>query len=138
MRKAVKFMAAGCALFLLLAVGFVTYMGWELRSQPPSYELPALARDLPGPSLEDAQKEFRERVRKKFPDGTSAQSLAAELQRQGFKLSKIANAFMTESVFNASIEQQGFPCARDWTISWHKNQDGQAENINGSYVVTCL
>jgi hypothetical protein len=137
MPKAIKFMVAGTALFLLLVVGFVAYLAWELRPQPPTSELPALVRDLPGRDLTDAEKAFRDRVRKKFPEGVSAQALAGQLRRDGFKLGKISNTFMTESLSNASVKQSGGMCLRRWMISWHTDRQGYARDIKSSYGIDC-
>lgn len=137
MRKAVKFMVAGSILFLLLVIGFAAYLGWELRPQPPDSALPALVRDLPGPLLTEAQKAFRQRVEKKFPDGVSAQELAAELGREGFGLGRLSEPFTTETIFHAYVAQHGGVCLRHWSVSWHVDQDGRARDIKGAYSADC-
>jgi len=137
MRKAVKFMVAGTVSFLLLVVGFVAYLGWELRPQPPTSQLPALVRDLPGPLVTDAQKAFYNRVRAKFPNGMGADALAAELQREGFKLGRARPEFHTPRPYFALVEQHGGMCLRSWHIRWQRDEQGRAQDIDGRFHFDC-
>lgn len=138
MRKAVKFMVAGSVLFLLLVVGFVAYLGWELRPQPPTSALPALVRDVPGSLVTDVQKAFHDRVRNRFPNGIDADALAAELSREGFELRQ-ARSEITGSPPQhfAFVEQHGGMCLKDWSIWWRRDAEGRAQDIDGRFRLAC-
>ena len=137
MSKTLKIMAAGSIAFLLLVVGFLAYLGWELRARPPTSELPALVRDLPGPQVTDVKMAFHDRVRNRFPNGTGADALAAELQREGFKLGRTRAEFDPSRPYYASVEQHGGMCLSDWTIWWHRDEQGRAQDIEGRFSYDC-
>jgi hypothetical protein len=119
--------------FLLLAGGAAwLYVDLDraFRPKPPDSALPFLLRDLYG-NVDEARQRFRQRVHHAFPSGTDAASISAALRRDGFPIS----AWRLEW---ASFEQSSFPCHRFWTISWHENPNGKAEDIKGDYSLSCL
>ena len=134
-------MVAGTALFLLLVVGFVAYLDWELRPQPPSTELPALVRDLRGPLVTDMQKAFHDRVQRRFPDGVGADALATELQHEGFALRnmrpELGGVPLGTRMYFASVEQHGGPCLSNWSIWWRRDEQGRAQGVDGRFRFDC-
>jgi hypothetical protein len=138
MRKAVKFMVAGGLSFLILVAGFVAYLGWELRDQPPTSALPALVRDVPGSLVTDIQKAFHNRVRNRFPNGIGADALAAELKREGFELRRTRQEITSLPPQDfAFVEQHGGMCLKNWTIWWHRDEQGRAQDIDGLFRFDC-
>ena len=143
MRKTVKLMVAVSVSCLLLVVGFIAYLAWadlawELRTQPPTSALPALVRDLPGPLVADVQKAFHDRVRKRFPNGIDADALAAELNREGFRLRKTRQEITGSPPLNfAFVEQHSGMCLKDWSIFWHRDAQGRAQDIDGRFRFDC-
>jgi hypothetical protein len=153
MRKSLKIFGIGCGLLLLLAIGFLAFVAWELRPEPATSALPPLVRDLPGPLVTDMQKGFHARVERKFANGIAADALAAELRREGFRLgdnrkflaslkregrvSRHYEEDQTSPMFFASIKQQAFPCLNNWIIQWRQDALGRAQHIDGRYYYDC-
>jgi hypothetical protein len=111
------------------------------QSKPPDSALPAIVRDLDG-DVDQAKQQFRQRVHQRFPTGTDAAFLRAVLEHEGFSIRSQGalewarrNEGRSEWAF---FEQRSFVCDHDWTISWHKNSKGKAENIEGAYRPVCL
>ncbi|MBA2587988.1 MAG: hypothetical protein H0U98_05110 [Alphaproteobacteria bacterium] len=153
MRKSLKIAGIGCGFVLLLAIGFLAFVGWELRPRPATSALPPLVRDLPGPLVTDIQKTFHARVEGKFANGIAADALAAELRHEGFRLGDNRKLLASRKrqglvpphyeademspLFFADIEQQAFPCLQNWTVQWRRDAQGRAQKIDGRYRYDC-
>ena len=122
---------------LLLTVGFslVLLVGslQLVRRDPPDAALPALVRDLPRETVQ-IEPVFQRRVRARFPEGISSDSLAAQLRRDGFFL---RNDRKSGLAF-AYLHQSGFPCVSDWTIFWRPDPQGRANGIGAHFNLDCL
>jgi hypothetical protein len=133
MPRPMKFMIAGSILFLLLVGGFLAYLGWELRTQPPTSELPALVRNLPR-QVVDIEPEFQRRVRAQFPDGIATAALRDDLRQKGFRVREDRASGLAIAV----LEQHTAICAKFWIVSWHPDLQGRARNIGAHFNLGCL
>jgi hypothetical protein len=126
------------AVFLLLASGAAwLYVQFE-RAFTPEETLPALVRGLPTKVVE-IEPAFQKRVRTKFPSGTDANTLAAELKREGFTLGTREQNFGTLPPLHfAHLEHSTIVCSNDWGISWLVDDQGRAQDIRGSFGLGCL
>jgi len=134
MGKTRKIVLGGLIAVFLALAGGAAWLYVELdrafRPIPLESALPFILRDLSG-DVDEARQRFRQRVRQTFPSGTDAASISIALRADGFSIS-------TSELEWASFEQSGFPCHRFWTISWRRNPNGKAEDIDGDYRLSCL
>ena len=95
---------------------------------------PPIARGL-SPNIHDAQREFAELVPRRFPVGSAASDLVAELHREHFKIGAAARhpAFQ----FTAVVNHPGLGCRTGWYISWSAEAD-RITAIEGYFSVECL
>jgi hypothetical protein len=96
---------------------------------------PPIARGL-SPNIQDAQREFAELVPTRFPVGSAASDLLAELHREHFKIGP-ANVRHPSLQFTALVNHPGLGCRSAWDISWAAEAD-RITAIEGNYSVECL
>jgi hypothetical protein len=111
-----------------IAVGLCAV--WLVFSRSSELPLPALARDLPQGSWEQADLAFQERVRHRFPVGASEEVVLQVLVDEGFTISL--------SGTRANFEQPGSPCRLVWRVSWEADGFGRISGITGQYFGICL
>jgi len=137
MRKSFEIVGLGfIVLWSLIALGPPILLGFAStnpRLQPPDSALPALVRDLPGGTVDDERAAFQQRVRTRYREGMSADTLAHALRGDGFHINRLKNG--REGAF---FEQRGFPCVRDWNISWARDGSGRATDIKTWFIPSCL
>lgn len=139
MRTSTKVLVAGLGvIFLLIGGGLIYLERFEplFHAEPPTETLPMLVRNLPG-SLTDVRKAFHDRVRNKFPNGMGSDALAAELQREGFRFGHSPPAIDASGPYYAYVEQHGGMCLRNWSIWWHRDAQGRAQDIDGRFRYDC-
>ena len=139
-RTSVKVLLAGLGvIFLLLAGGLIYLERLEplFRTESPTETLPMLVRNLPGPLVTDVRKAFHDRVRNKFPNGMGSDALATELQREGFRFGRSPPAIDTSRPYFAYVEQHGGMCLKVWSISWHRDAQGRAQDIDERFRYDC-
>ncbi len=113
-------------LIILLAIGIslsVDYAKW--------HALPDLAK-MPTYNFSDSEKGkeiFAERIKMRFPIGYPVNELLAELENQGFDISKEQGV--------AVYEISSFPCKNIWGIHWNDSM-GKITDIVADYDVFCL
>jgi hypothetical protein len=96
---------------------------------------PPIARGL-SPNIHDAQSEFAELVPTRFPVGSAASDLVAELHREHFKIGP-ANFRHPTFQFTAVVNHPGLGCRTAWDISWTAEAD-RITAIESSYMQECL
>ena len=96
---------------------------------------PPIARGL-SPNIHDAQREFAELVPRRFPVGSAASDLVAELHREHFKIGP-GDAHHQDFQFTAAVIHPGLGCRTAWYISWSA-EAGLITAIKGNYFVECL
>lgn len=96
---------------------------------------PPLGAELPA-DFETARAQFNQRVKERFPAGTSEQSLLEELRQQRFHVEPASSPALGNTSY-ASYHAEGFPCARRWTLEWNAEQ-GRITAIEGLYRAICL
>ena len=95
---------------------------------------PPIARGL-SPNISDSQREFAELVPTRFPVGSAASDLLAELHREHFKIGPDARHPTFQ--FTAVVNHPGLGCRTAWYISWSAEAD-RITAIEGNYTVECL
>jgi hypothetical protein len=84
----------------------------------------AIAKDEP---LTDAA--WTQRLRERFPVGTSGDTVVAELRRQGFEIKPGENA--------GSSSWTAFPCSHTLVATWSLGSSGKLTSIDGRYLSAC-
>jgi hypothetical protein len=98
---------------------------------------PRLGRDLPA-NFADANRAFDERIRARFPVGSSEGPLRDELRVEHFKISALTPAAGQGFGFSAQRGGEIFPaCDLTWTVLWSADA-GRITRIGASYYATCL
>jgi hypothetical protein len=98
---------------------------------------PKIGRGLPS-NFEAASRVFDERVKARFPTGSSEALLMEELKSERFKVTKTVDP-KGESSFSATREGAIWPvCGLAWNIHWTERA-GRILRIDGDYGETgCL
>jgi hypothetical protein len=96
---------------------------------------PPIGRGLPS-AFADARPVFDKRVRERFPVGTDAGQLLAELHREAFTITETSNP-QNRYRFSATYEAHQLVCNLSWTISWNAEKS-MITDIAGGYGATCL
>jgi hypothetical protein len=96
---------------------------------------PKLGRDLPR-SWSDQTPYFDERVKERFPIGSSESTMISELRSERFSVRDAAGLDGSYN-FAAVYEQAGIPCREAWTVLWSAN-GGVISQIHGRYRQVCL
>jgi hypothetical protein len=98
---------------------------------------PPIGRDLMNGSSGVRVQQFSERVRARFPVGSSEKELRVELRREHFPIGA-ATAREAPFQFVARVESSGLVvCRISWAILWSA-QDDRITAINGRYSEVCL
>lgn len=98
---------------------------------------PPIGRGLPR-NFEDASHAFDERLRTRFPVGSSEADLVAELSREHFKIGPARPEADSLHEFSAIHGGEMFPaCDLTWVVIWAA-QGGKITRMRGSYYATCL
>ena len=90
----------------------------------PYPRTPSIGRDLPS-NYDEGERAFDERVRARFPIGTSEACLVKELRSQGFSIvfsPKMADATITRGLIMKTI----------WSVRWRARED-RLEEVWGVY-----
>ncbi|MDD2324765.1 MAG: hypothetical protein PHW63_01955 [Alphaproteobacteria bacterium] len=116
---------------IFIVCGIILFVGLYFVLFSPFPIPPKLCRDLPS-SFVEADKVFQERIQKEFPEPVQEERFVDELQKQGFIL------FNDPTLSGVYFRKQSFPCSQKWSITWDKDANGSAINIQGSYQVVCL
>jgi hypothetical protein len=109
------------------ALGMVLLCGCS-KSDPP------IANELPKPIFDDTY--FDERVRQRFPVGTAADKLVAELRSESFIVDEFHD-LSGRYQHLARYEISRLVCSETWDIFWSV-QGGKISAIKGSYRNYCL
>ncbi len=96
---------------------------------------PELARNLPDAGGSRQNHAFTIRLASRFPVGSSAAALVAELQDEGFSLDSQTAA---DVMRRAYWHRDGMPCVDDAEVSWTADANGRVATIDGSYGYACL
>lgn len=123
------------ALVLIIALALVAGISSYLTTisasrEPDPRPLPALADGL-SPGAATARQEFADRVRARFPIGSTERALMLELWSEGFEHPGDASKHW------ASLDRRGPPCARNWTVTWTTDEAGHLTAIDGTYIPSC-
>ena len=95
---------------------------------------PPLIQGLTGSRV---SADFDQRIQSRFPVGSSAQVLAAELKDEGFSLSSSSVDSEGRDVQAVGrLEYLDFPCEDDWIVSWHATA-GNITEVHGEFGMTC-
>jgi hypothetical protein len=116
------------ATLLLMAASFVVG-----RKTGGFHPLPAIAATLPGEET-DFNQELDERIRERFPIGTSEETLILYLSGEGFspewRRREDANA--------GAFVWNGLICQKIVRIFWRADERGLLTQVNGTYQSQCL
>lgn len=115
------------SLYLSAVAGAVLLCGCA-KSDPP------MAKGLPKPIVDDTY--FDERVRQRFPVGTSPDNLVAELREEDFIVDHF-HSLSRRYEHSARFEISSLVCKQTWNIEWSV-QVGKISAIKGSYRDYCL
>lgn len=97
----------------------------------PFVRLPPIGRHLPsGPQAEEV---FDARVQAQWPLPIDEDRMVAELEAQGFTVSKRGPSGMR----TANFEKRYGLCGQEWSIRWTRT-DGEIDRIFGVYGLTCF
>ena len=92
-------------------------------------------------TLNERPARFGQRVRERFPPGSSEAALVAELRREHFKIAPITwPAWSNPKGFTMQARYNGtyyLACEIDWTIEWRADA-GRISVIDAGYGDVCL
>lgn len=124
-------------LFILVLIVYFLAACAEVRHK--SSPLPPLISGLTG-NRSQKSIEFNQRIKRKFPLGSSVSSLKVELTRNEFSIAP-RSAWSGESHFDHWAARNGNnikgPCSEVWTISWNEKLD-KITDIAGSFGLMCI
>jgi hypothetical protein len=95
---------------------------------------PPIGKDLPS-NFAAARPVFDQRIKQRFPVGSSERELLGELARESFKINPSAHA--ADSPRSASYESSSMVCKLLWVVDWSA-EDGRITDIQGDYGSVCL
>jgi hypothetical protein len=98
-----------------------------------SHDLPAIAATLPGDEAQFSH-EFDERIRDRFPIGTSEDALVDFLTGEHFAPEWRRRDGANAAAFNWS----GLLCAKTVRVRWRADATGRLAEVNGAYESHCL
>lgn len=87
---------------------------------------PRIGQGLPA-NFAEARTAFDQRVKERFPVGSSESALVTELRREHFRISP----------FSATREVSNFVCRLMYEVDW-KAADGEITEVGGVFRPTCL
>jgi hypothetical protein len=96
---------------------------------------PALLANLDGVGSSGQNAAFKARLAQRFPIGSPASALTAQLREQGFV--QIDWGEMAGGVHAASWSRSGFPCLTDARVTWATGPDNRIRTIDGLYGYAC-
>ena len=118
---------AGIRIAAVLTIGGL--LGWSVLSlalRPSTPLTMALPRDW-----QAARSEFDRRIKARFPLGSSARGMVAELQRQGFTRPTWDTPVTQEH--QATRTKSTFVCIIVAEVGWRTNSDGRLMAVKGVY-----
>jgi hypothetical protein len=86
---------------------------------------PEIARDLPA-KIAEKEPAFANRLKSRFPDGTSHVRLSEILSGQGFRITQ-----PQPGQWRADIEVRGGDCNFIYSVLWRSGDNGDVRNIDG-------
>ena len=140
----------GTVLGAILVVG-VAALTWVVWPDDP----PELAEGLPR-GFEEGGAEFETRVVARFPPGSSAIVMMAELERQGFDITRLTamdetgvklqaigasdgeDIWTDDQAWSAVFTTSNFVCVTHWSIRWRDDEQGRVANIAARRFANCL
>jgi hypothetical protein len=133
MTSAVSLKLAGAiALLATLLFSFGLRLWW-MRATPP---VPELLQGLGDSAVAENQQAYIDRLRARFPIGSSEAALMGALRDQGFRIEPGPGPSETSAAFDRS---GGFEdrCRRGGSARWTKDAAGHIAAIAGGYYVHC-
>lgn len=119
---------------LVLVAGISSSLTWFIDQLPnDARPLPALADGLSSANA-IARQQFSDRVRTRFPAGSSERALMLELWSEGFEHPGAGDGHR----YWASLERRTLACTRAWTVTWTTDGGDQLSAIDGTYIPSCL
>jgi hypothetical protein len=123
---------------LLLSVAAVSILGtlawvWAREMAKPA---PPLLSGLLGMGSSEQNVSFLNRIRQRFPIGSTETALAHALQREGF--AQIDWGGTTGSPHQADWKRDGFPCMTNVRVTWTADSHRRITSIDGFYGYACL
>ena len=118
----------------LILVGAVSSTLTRYYDQLPddSRPLPALAADLSTVNA-TARQEFSERVRARFPVGSTERALMLELWAEGFDRPGGTDGQRSW----ASLTRRSLVCNKAWTVTWAADDSGHLTAVDGTFIPSC-
>jgi hypothetical protein len=126
-----KLALAATVLTALLASFGVRF--WRFGGAAP---LPALLQGLTDAHDAASQKAFVERLRKRFPLGSSEAELMRELRDEGFLPKKDGRPSPREASYDRAAGLQDI-CRRGGIVRWSADEAGKLTDISGGFYVYC-
>lgn len=96
----------------------------------PYPPIPPLARDLPK-TFGEGEPVFDERVKRRFPLGSSEREMVDQLRRQGFAVDRVAY----EDGWRGATIKRGIIIQTLWSVRWRATAN-QIDEIIGVYGAT--
>ena len=119
---------------LILVAGISSSLTWFVSQIPnDSTPLPALADGLSA-TRATARQQFADRVRVRFPVGSSERAMMLELWSEGFEHPGEGDGHRHW----ASLERRNFVCTQAWTVTWTADESDHLTAIEGTYIPSCL
>lgn len=115
----IAFITFCMGLFVGLAIAI-----WWVVANPPSPLTKGLSSDFKAASVQ-----FDQRVRARFPVGTTSWDLVRTLEAEGFR----ATWFEANGEYGAKRSESDFPCTINAQIYWRGGQNGVVTAIRGTY-----
>jgi len=113
----------------VIAIALVALQVWN-RQRPTEPVPPPLARNLPK-DVPAADREFKARVRLRFPPGSPDAAVVRELAAEGFHLEAGRGAWRS-----ASLKRAVYPCNVIWRVRWRTNA-GKVAETGAEYGLKC-
>lgn len=121
----------GClTTFAILFTVIVIAIGWFVW-QNSDASLPPLAKGL-SPKFEEGDKQFKRRIERLYPIGSSEERLKADLRSQGFRVT-LRSQGLSEGTLSRVILCGG----KEWDVRWYA-EAGKLSEVIAVYGATCL
>jgi hypothetical protein len=96
---------------------------------------PPIGRDLPT-DYGGTNPAFDERLKARYPIGSSLATLRGELRKEGFTI--INHDFTNGYQESAVVEISDFACKTSWSVYWSANGAEEITALKGQYRTVCL
>jgi hypothetical protein len=118
------------ALFLAAALLIACVIGYFYYQQTIYQHRAELLQTSAGMMAEDGSIFFDQKIKRVFPLGSSANTMAVSLSNLHFKVDE-ANS-------RADHKINAFPCLYRWSVWWQVDENGRITSIDGNSSQSCL